>query len=136
MVSNLQRKDANNDYNPLLLFVYEELVKIAEILFKYFSDYMDEIRISNPCTFKGEYPLSHSDVGKYDERIKSITSIFTPSEYATEDIGSITSKYSTEKNMNELVGYKLLAPIVGSCVDNGNLISGFLTFPAHTAANM
>lgn len=136
LTSNLQKKDSGNDYNPLLFYVYEELVKTAKTVFRWLAEYLDIMRISNPCAFRGEYPLNGYDTQVYDKRIRSINSIIIPSQYATEDIGSLTSHYSNDKEISETIGYKLLAPVTASCVDNGNLVAGFITFPAQTAGNM
>lgn len=137
IINNVERKDLDTSYDEFIYKLYEEIVALAKYSFKFFSDYLNLIRSSNNCTFKGEYPLTNEDADEIDKIVKSITSIIVPSERATISIGPIINHTSQNiEGYDKTVGYKILAPIMGSSTDNGNLVSGFITFYARSVADV
>lgn len=133
IIYNVEQHDLELPYNIAIYGLYEHIVKTAKTVFDFHSDYLNKIQTSNQCAIKGLYPLSVADTAEYSLRLKSIESALIPSPYATHDIGSLLSTSETPVSS---VGYRLLAPIMGSCIDSGNLSSAFITNYAGTMASV
>jgi len=116
--------------------IYDNIVKTAQTVFAFHSNYLEQSRIYNPCPIKGDSGLGWYGEGvkKFDTALSSITSIIKPSDNAAIDIGPLMDHYSRVDST--CIGYKLLAPILGGYGDSGNLVSGFLTFSANSMAGV